>query len=39
MVEHLEIIDALEAHDHDRAERAMLDHIRKTIALMRSMSS
>lgn len=38
MEEHLEIIDALEAHDQDRAERAMLVHIRKTIALMRSMT-
>ena len=33
--EHLEIIDALEAHDADRAEQAMLRHIRTTIALMR----
>lgn len=33
--EHIEIIDALEAHDQDRAEQAMLTHIRKTIALMR----
>lgn len=33
--EHIEIIDALEARDQDRAERAMLGHIRTTIALMR----
>lgn len=33
--EHIEIIDALEARDQDRAERAMLNHIRKTIVLMR----
>jgi DNA-binding GntR family transcriptional regulator len=33
--EHLEIIDALEAHDPDRAEKAMLTHIRKTISLMK----
>lgn len=33
--EHIEIIDALEMHDQDRAERAMLGHIRTTIALMR----
>ena len=32
--EHLEIIDALEAHDPDRAEKAMLTHIRKTISQM-----
>ena len=32
--EHLAIIDALEAHDPDRAEKAMLTHIRKTIAQM-----
>lgn len=36
--EHLDIIDALEARDQNRAERAMLEHIRKTIALMRSQS-
>jgi DNA-binding GntR family transcriptional regulator len=34
--EHLAIIDALEAHDPDAAERAMLVHIRKTISLMKS---
>lgn len=34
--EHIEIIDALEAHDAEAAEQAMLNHIRKTIALMRS---
>ena len=28
--EHLEILDALEAHDADRAERAMVLHIRKS---------
>lgn len=33
--EHIEIIDALEMRDQDRAERAMLGHIRTTIALMR----
>jgi len=33
--EHLDIIDALEAHDADRAEQAMLRHIRTTIALMK----
>lgn len=33
--EHIEIIDALEAHDADAAERAMLRHIRTTISLMR----
>jgi DNA-binding GntR family transcriptional regulator len=33
--EHIAIIDALEAHDQDRAETAMLSHIRKTIVLMR----
>lgn len=32
--EHLAIIDALEAHDPDRAEKAMLTHIRKTISQM-----
>lgn len=32
--EHLAIIDALEAHDPDRAEEAMLTHIRKTISQM-----
>ncbi len=32
--EHLAIIDALEAHDPDRAEKAMLSHIRKTISQM-----
>ncbi|MBF0680716.1 MAG: GntR family transcriptional regulator [Devosia sp.] len=39
MAEHIEIIDALEAHDQDRAEQAMLVHIRKTIALMRGLRS
>ncbi|HEV7345545.1 MAG TPA: GntR family transcriptional regulator [Devosia sp.] len=33
--EHLDIIDALEAQDSEKAEQAMLTHIRKTIALMR----
>lgn len=33
--EHLDIIDALDAHDADRAEQAMLKHIRTTIALMK----
>lgn len=33
--EHLAIIDALEARDSDRAERVMIDHIRKTIVLLR----
>jgi len=32
--EHLAIIDALEARDSDEAERAMINHIRKTIALL-----
>ena len=32
--EHIAIIDALDARDPDRAERAMIDHIRKTIALL-----
>lgn len=32
--EHLAIIDALEAHDADAAERAMIVHIRKTISLI-----
>ena len=32
--EHIAIIDALDARDADRAERAMIDHIRKTIALL-----
>jgi DNA-binding GntR family transcriptional regulator len=36
--EHLAIIDALEAHDPDTAERAMLLHIRKTISLMKTMT-
>ena len=36
--EHLAIIDALEAHDADAAERAMLLHIRKTISLMKTKS-
>lgn len=39
MAEHIEIIDALEAHDQDRAEHAMLVHIRKTIALMRNLAT
>lgn len=34
--EHLDIIDALEARNPDKAEQAMLTHIRKTIALMRA---
>ncbi|WP_170116506.1 GntR family transcriptional regulator [Devosia submarina] len=34
--EHIEIIEALEARDADKAEQAMLTHIRKTIALMRA---
>jgi DNA-binding GntR family transcriptional regulator len=33
--EHLDILDALEAHDADAAEQAMLRHIRTTIALMK----
>ncbi len=33
--EHLSIIAALEAHDPDAAEQAMLQHIRKTISLMK----
>lgn len=37
--EHIQIIDALEAHDAGAAEQAMLNHIRKTIALMRSRSA
>ncbi len=32
--EHLAIIDALEAHDSDAAEQAMISHIRKTITLI-----
>ena len=32
--EHVAIIDALEARDAEEAERAMIDHIRKTIALL-----
>lgn len=32
--EHLAIVDALEAHDPDLAEQRMLQHIRKTIALI-----
>jgi DNA-binding GntR family transcriptional regulator len=34
--EHIQIIDALEAHDANAAEQAMLNHIRTTIALMRT---
>lgn len=34
--EHLQIIAALEAGDADAAERAMIDHIRRTIALLRA---
>lgn len=34
--EHLAIIDALEARDSDAAEKAMLIHIRRTIALMKT---
>lgn len=33
--EHLQIIDALDARDADAAERAMIDHIRRTIAILR----
>ena len=33
--EHLAIIDALEAHDADAAEQAMIVHIRKTIQLLK----
>lgn len=33
--EHLEILNALEARDSDRAEQAMITHIRKTIDLLR----
>lgn len=33
--EHLAIVDALEAHDPDKAEQAMIDHIRKTIPLIK----
>jgi DNA-binding GntR family transcriptional regulator len=36
LAEHLAIIDALEAHDADAAEQAMLGHIRKTIALIKA---
>ena len=32
--EHIAIIDALEARDSDQAERAMIVHIRRTIALL-----
>ena len=32
--EHIAIIDALDARDSDKAERTMIDHIRKTIALL-----
>ncbi len=32
--EHIAIIDALDARDSDKAERAMIDHIRKTIVLL-----
>lgn len=32
--EHMAIVDALEAHDPDRAEEAMLTHIRMTISQM-----
>jgi len=35
LTEHLAIIDALEAHDPDAAERLMIEHIRKTIALIK----
>lgn len=34
--EHLAIIDALEARDADRAEHVMIEHIRKTIVLLRA---
>lgn len=37
--EHLAIIDALAAHDPDRAEEAMLTHIRKTISTMADSST
>ncbi|MEP1934447.1 MAG: GntR family transcriptional regulator [Roseibium sp.] len=33
--EHLQIIDALDARDADAAERLMIEHIRKTIVLLR----
>jgi DNA-binding GntR family transcriptional regulator len=36
LAEHIEIIDALEVHDADAAEQAMLRHIRTTISLMRN---
>ena len=32
--EHIAIVDALEARDSDLAERTMIDHIRRTIALL-----
>lgn len=37
--EHLAIIDALEANDADAAERLMINHIRKTIILLRKQIS
>ncbi|WP_179378061.1 GntR family transcriptional regulator [Jannaschia marina] len=36
--EHIGILDALEARDPDAAERAMVEHIRKTIVLLRQRS-
>lgn len=33
--EHLRIIDALEAHDADAAEQAMLAHVRNTVSLIK----
>ena len=36
--EHIAVVDALEAHDAERAEQAMLYHVRKTISLMKSKS-
>ncbi len=34
-LEHLDIVDALESRDPDRAEKTMISHIRKTIDLLR----
>ena len=34
--EHLAILDALEAHDPDDAEQAMLLHVRKTVSLIKA---
>ena len=36
--EHLAILDALEAHDPDDAEQAMLLHVRKTVSLIKAQS-